>query len=200
MPCTQRRNVLLTPSNYIADNTLAEVPPPYFLQRLYDQDAMLVVIPSRNVPAAYVIARRKQWGPGLTDAAIDSISTQPDTKMCVKYGCVPVCLMYKTGTSWNPDPIIRSLQARDMWAHGGPEKVADMLEAQEAAAKVKQQKETRDDMWNRSGDAWRSYQHRTGQTSIRSRGEIKLKPRKERRPKQTVPSGSTAGLGAAKSA
>jgi len=183
-------------NNYIADNKLAEVPPPYFLQRLYDQDAMLVVIPSRNVPSAYVIARKKQWGPGLTDAAIDGISTQPDTKMCVKYGCVPVCLMYKTGTSWNPDPIIRSLQARDMWAHGGPEKVADLLEAQEAAAKVKQQKATRDDMWNRSGDAWRSYQHRTGQTSIQSRGEIKLKPRKERRPKQTVPSGSTAESGA----
>jgi len=183
-------------SNYIADNAFAEVPPPYFLQRLYDQDAMLVVIPSRNVPSAYVIARKKQWGPGLTEAAIDAVYAKPDTKMCVKYGCVPVCLMYKTGTSWNPDPIIRTLQARDMWAHGGPEKVADLLEEQEAAAKIKTQKEIRDDLWNRSGDAWRSYQHRTGQTSIQSRGEIKLKPRKERRPKQTVPSGSTAESGA----
>jgi len=147
------------------------------------------------VPFAYVVARRRQHSVGLTDKALEGTITQPDTKMCLLHGLVPVCLMYKSGNSWNPDPLIRTLMARDLWAHGGADKTADLLEEQEAAAKAKIQKDIRDDLWNRSGDAWRSYQHRTGQTSIQSKGEIKLKPRKERRTVKTVPSGSTAGLG-----
>lgn len=183
--------------NYIPDNTRMETPPAYFLQRIWDQDAMLVVMPSRQTPFAYVIARRKQFAPGITEAAIDAVYSKPDTKMCILHGCVPVCLMYKTGASWNPDPIIKSLQARDMWAHGGPDKVADMLEAQEEAAKKKQLADIKDDLWNRSGAAWRSYQSRTKQTTNSPYGELrKAKPRTERR-NQTAPStsGSTAGFG-----
>ena len=177
--------------NYIPDNTRMAVPPAYFLQRIWDQDAMLVVLPSRRVPFAYVIARRKQWGPGLTEKAIEGQYTNPDTKMCVLHGCVPVCLMHKTGGGWNPDPIIRSLRDRDMWAHGGPDKVADMLEEQEATEKEHTRQQTRDDLYNRSGDAWRSYQHRTGQSTIRSKATQAATPRKGRRIYSNSPSGST---------
>ena len=182
------------PVNYIPDNTLAEVPPAYFLQRIWDQDAMLVVIPSKKVPGAYVIARRKQYGVGLTEAAIDAQIDQPDTKMCIMNGCVPVCLMYKTGASWDADPIIRSLQARDLWAHGGADKVADMLEADEEAAKAKTAKDIRDDLYARSGDGWRAYQSRTKQTTNTPYGQMqKAQPRKGRRIYSNSPSGSTAG-------
>ena len=186
--------------NFIPENPRMEVPPPYFMQRIWDQDAMLVVLPSRKVPFAYVIARRKQWGPGLTVAAIDEQFANPDTKMCVQHGCVPVCLMYKTGISWNPDPIIKSLQARDLWTHGGqggPDCVADMLDAQDEAAAQKIRDETRDDLWNRSGDAWRSYQHRTGQSSLGNGRTSAPKPRQGRRIFSNSPltSESTAGLG-----
>lgn len=181
--------------NYIADNTRAEIPPPQFLARIWDQDAMLVVLPSRRTPGAYVIARRKQWGPGLTVEAIDAQFPNPDTKMCVLNGCVPVCLMLKTGQSWDADPIIRTLRARDLWAHGGPDKVADLLEAQETAAQMKIDSEIRDDLYNRSGDAWRSYQHRTGQTSLGGGRTAGPKPRQGRRifSNSPLPSGSTAG-------
>ena len=183
-------------TNWITDgNSGAEVPPPYFLQRIWDQDAMLVVMPSRKTPGAYVIARRKQWGPGITEAAIDEQFPNPDTKMCVLHGCVPVCLMFKTGTSWDADPIIRSLQARDLWAHGGPDKVADMLEQQEEDAKAKIAADTRDDIYNRSGDAWRSYQARTGASTIKHNETRKAQPRKGRRIYSNSPSGSTAGSG-----
>ena len=180
--------------NYIPDNTRMAVPPAFFLQRIWDQDALLVVLPSRHVPFAYVIARRKQFGPGLTSAAIETY-TQPDTKMCILHGCVPVCMMYRTGSTWDADPIIRSLKARDLWAHGGADKVADQLDEQDAAEKQKIRDQTRDDLWNRSGDAWRSYQHRTGQSNLGSGRSATPKPRKERRIAQTVPSGSTAGSG-----
>ena len=179
--------------NYIPDSA-AEVPPPYFLSRIWDQDAMLVVIPSRKTPGAYVIARRKQFSKGLTEAAIDAQIDQPDTKMCIMNGCVPVCLMFKTGPSWDADPIIRSLRARDLWAHGGADKVADMLEEDEAAAKAKIAKDIRDDIYNRSGDGWRSYQARTKQTTNTPYGQVQpAQPRKGRRIYSNSPSGSTAG-------
>ncbi len=176
-------------SNYIPDNTRMAVPPPYFLQRLYDFDNMLVLMPSRRVPFAYVIARRRQRTAGLsTKALMDSID-QPDTKMCLKHGCVPVSLMYRTGSTWDIDSVIRTLAARDMWALGGADKVADMLEAQESRAEAANKAAIRDDLWNRSGDGWRTYQHRTGQSTIRSKD---FHPPKGQRTSNSPSSGSTA--------
>ncbi len=164
------------PRNWIRDNGNAEQPPAYFLQRLYDFDAMLVLMPSRNMPGAYVLGRRKQFGPGLTEAAISAVYTKADTVMAVVNGTVPVCMVFKpVKGSWNPDPLIRTLMARDLWAHGGADKVADMLEAQEDAATKATQQAIRDDLYNRSGDAWRSYQARTGQSNIQFHDRFKSK-------------------------
>jgi hypothetical protein len=102
--------------------------------------------------------------------------------------------MYKTGPSWDVDAIIRTLAARDMWAHGGPDKVADMLEAQEAAEKEKIQAATRDDIRNRSFAAWDSYKARTGANNTSRYGGT-LKSRQERRTNQTAPSSSTVTSG-----
>jgi hypothetical protein len=187
------------PRNYIADNSKMPVPPAYFLQRIYDFDAMLVLLPSRVRAGAYVIARKKQFGPGLTEKAIDEVYPNPDTKMCVLNGCVPVCMMFATGLTWDPEVIIRTLAARDIWAHGGPDKVADMLEEQESADAAATREAIRADLYNRSGDAWRSYQSRTGQSSHRfndylspkqpaSTGEVVAPP-------TTTGARSTAGSG-----
>lgn len=159
--------------NFIPDNVKMEVPPKFFLQRVYDFDNWLVIMPSRRIPFAYVIARRRQLSRGLTDKAVEGAIDQPDTKMCLQYGCVPVCLMYKTGPTWNPDAILTKLAARDMWRiadesglranKSRADIIADMLEEQEEKEKEKLRASIRDDLWNRSGDAWRSYQARTGQ-------------------------------------
>jgi hypothetical protein len=177
---------------YIPDNPRMETPPAWFLQQIHDFDAYLVLLPSRLRPFAYVLARRRQLSAGLTDKAVEDSITVSDTKMCLTYGCMPVCLIFKTGPTWDADRIIRSLRARDLWAHGGADRVADMLEAQEDAEREKLRQEIRDDMWNRSGDAWRSYQARTGQ-------RVSLNPtttRTGRRAIPTAPSGSIAGSGA----
>ena len=181
--------------NYIPDNVRMEVPPQFFLQRFYDFDAMLVIMPSRRIPFAYVVARRKQFSKGLTDKAVENAITQPDTVMCFQNGCVPVCLMYKTGATWNPDPVLAKLAARDMWriademgtnGRSRADVIADMLEAQEEADKKKIDAEIRDDIWNRSGDAWRSYQARTGQRNKLST------PQQEQRTEQIAPSTSSS--------
>jgi len=185
--------VALGPNNFILDNVRMEVPPLYVLQRLFDFDNMLVLVPSRNVPFAYVIARRKQFSRGLSDKALEGTIRQPDTLMCLHYGLVPVCLMYKTGPSWDIEEVIRSLAARDMWAHGGPDKVADLLEAQEEAEQARIKKQNRDSIWERSGDGWRSYQARTGASSIKFSDNYKS--RQERRTVETAPSSSTVASG-----
>lgn len=174
---------------FISDNPRMETPPAYFLARLHDYDADLVILPSRQRPFAYVIARRQRFSAGLSDAAIKS-TAQQDTLMCLRYGLVPVCLMFKTGSTWDVDAVLRSLMARDLWAHGGGDKVADMLEAQEEAEQQAVRKQIREDMWHRSGDAWRSYKFRTGQAV-----GMALGAQSGRRIPKQAPSGSTAGSG-----
>ena len=185
--------------NWIADNRNSELPPSYFLQRLYDFDAELVLMPSRERPGAYVLGRRKQWGPGLTEEAIDAVYTKADTKMAIINGTVPVCMVFKpVNGSWSPDPLIRTLMARDMWAHGGADKVADMLEAQEDAERAKVDADIREDMRGCSREAWRSYQARTGQSTIQFKGMYPTKTGKSPQPGSGVRkknSKSTVGLG-----
>jgi hypothetical protein len=185
--------------NWNPDGRTIDAPPSYFLQRLYDFDAELVLMPSRERPGAYVLGRRKQWGPGLTEKAIDSVYTKADTKMAILAGCVPVCMVFKpVSGAWTPDGLIATLAARDIWAHGGAEKVADLLEAQEDAAKEAIRKKTRDDIYERSGDGWRSYQARTGQSSIKFKDNYPTKTQETPAPGSGVRkknSKSTAGLG-----
>lgn len=151
--------------NYLDLNSKMAVPPIYWLQRLFDFDHMLVVFPSFARPYAYVLARRRQLTRGLTDKALDETLTHPDTKAALAHDLVPVSLIFRTGTGWSIDNIIASLKARDIWAHGGADKFADQMDAADTEAKRRQHAAIRDDMWNRSGDAWRSYQARTGQRS-----------------------------------
>jgi hypothetical protein len=84
-------------------------------------------------------------------------------------------VMKPASGSWSPDPLIRTLKARDLWEHGGADKVADMLEAQEDTAKAANAQAIRDDLYNRSGDAWRSYQARTGASNIQFHDRPKSK-------------------------
>ncbi len=148
-------------SIYIPDNKRMPVPPDHFLQSLADYDFDLRLLPSRQTPYAYIVARVMRFS-SWTKAQVDA-QTLPDTKLCMLHGLIPVCLMYQHGSIWNAEAILSKLRARDIWALGGADKVADQLEADEAAEKAKRDAEVRDDMWNRSGDAWRSYQARTGQ-------------------------------------
>lgn len=173
--------------NYIPDNPRMETPPAFWLQRLYDYDADLVVLPSRQRPYAYVLARRCRRP--MTVKALASIYTQDDTRMCMQLGLVPVSLIYRTGVTWSIDNIIASLQARDLWRHGGAEKSADIMDAAEQRVEDRKRADVRDDMWQRSGLGYQLYKRRTGQR-VTSPGMGS-----ERHSPTTGSSGSTAGLG-----
>lgn len=179
--------------NYFEGDGQMPVPPEYFLQRIYDYDALLVLFASMVRPGCYVLARRREHSPGLTSAAL-ALVANPDTRTCMAMGWVPVCVMYQTGLSWDPAPIIAKLMARDLRAHGGADKAADLLEQQEADVETARKKALRDDLWNRSGDGWRTYQARTGASTIQFNGEVKS-PVSEATVSTASTPRSTAGLG-----
>jgi hypothetical protein len=151
---------------FVPDNPRMEVPPAWFLGRLHDYDADLVMLPSRARPFAYVLARRARFSGGLTEKALEKTITQPDTKMCFQYGLVPVCLLYKHGPVWNADTVLNRLAARDTWTQGGGEALANRLESEEAAVVAKRREDKKDELRQQSKSAWRSYQQRTGQRTI----------------------------------
>lgn len=158
--------------NYFEGDGQMPVPPEYFLQRIYDYDALLVIFASVVRPGVYLVARRREKTPGLNSAALASVANE-DTRTCMTMGWIPVCGFTNIGNSWDPSLLIAKLVARDIREHGGAEKVADLLEEQEAAEEKARKDALRKELWDRSGDGWRTYQARTGASSIQFNGEIK---------------------------
>jgi hypothetical protein len=152
--------------NYLDIDQKMAIPPAYWLQRLWDFDSDLVVFPSLQVPFAYVLARKARRTGGLNQSDPHFANALPDTKFCLQRRLLPVSLIYRhNAVSWSIDNILASLRARDIWAAGGADKYADAADAADNRVELGKKEVVRDDMYNRSGDAWRSYQARTGQRS-----------------------------------
>jgi hypothetical protein len=162
--------------NYLdIDNKMA-TPPEYWLQRLWDFDSELVVFPSIQTPFAYVLARKakRTGGMNMHDPAFEKASG--DTKFCLMRRMLPVCLIYRhNSNSWSIDNLLADLRSRDIWAAGGGEAFADRVDKEDADEEKRIKQQIRDDMWNRSGDAWRSYQARTGQRTKTRYGHRSVK-------------------------
>jgi hypothetical protein len=167
------------------------VPPEFWLQRLFDYDAELVVFPSRHVPYAYVLARRRRLRAPAVDKMLENTITQPDTKLCLARGFAPVTVIVRHSQgSWSIDNIIASLQARDIWAHGGGDAFVDKQEAAEEAEDQARRAALRDDLTNRAALAYQLYKRRTGQRISSSGVATKGAPLSTKHP-----SGSTGGSG-----
>lgn len=154
--------------NYLDLNSKMAVPPAYWLARLFDFDADLVVFPSFHMPYAYVLARRARKSRGIDGAkAIVDTCGQPDTVACLQHGLVPVTMILRTGGGWSIDNILESLRRRDLWRFKNSDAAADQLDQRDENEQKRVRQQTRETMWNLSGDAWRSYQARTGASSIK---------------------------------
>lgn len=176
--------------NYINDMPQMAVPPEFWLERLFDYDAELVVFPSRHVPYAYVLARHRRLRAPAVDKMLEQTITQPDTKLCLSRGLAPVTIILRhSQASWSIDNIIASLQARDIWRHGGGDSYADKLEASENEAERVRKADLRDDMMQRADLAYDLYKRRTGQR-VSSPGVATRAPLPTK-----LPSGSTGGSG-----
>lgn len=96
----------------------------------YDPD--LRIFPSQKMPV-YRVARVARNSGGLSAVFFGSIAgLNPDTAVCIKNRLVAVPVtIHRAGAQSSPETIVKKLQDRDVWRHGGWEKVADILDAQD---------------------------------------------------------------------
>lgn len=158
---TDYRNWLIVTNPFLLPK-----PPQWWLKRLHDQDAELVVFPSR-LRASYVLARRRSSSLAMPKSLkfandLERLSKGGDGDVLAARNLVHVENILGGFGNWTDD-IFFQLKQRDIVAAGGAEKFTQRIEASEAAARAKQRKQMLDDIDQRSGDAYRSYQARTGQ-------------------------------------
>lgn len=184
-------------SNWIPDLNRYGLPKPpaWFLQAMWDQDAALVIIPSRQA-RKYILARRRERS--LTIVKInDSLTLSDKTHARAKYldgdmleglklvGVDSLIGQNMHGT-WDPG-ILARLKSRDMWAaEGGVDGYIRKIETEEFDRATKKRAALLDTIEQQAKDSWRSYQARTGQRNHHAKNaKVGNRPR----------SGSIAGSG-----
>lgn len=170
-------------SNWIPDLNPHHLPKPpaWFLKILWDHDAGLVVLPSRQV-RRYVLARRRERSKLVANVlerveqqSGPSLCSGSDAEMLKRYKLVKVdginCVHgnYHAASWMTSTPgLLSDLRSRDMWAAGGFEKYHAQLLADEKQAEDTKRAEMLDSIDHRARDAYRSYQARTGQRNQRA--------------------------------
>lgn len=141
-------------------------PPEWALKALYDFDAQLVIVPSRQ-SKTYLLCRRRLNSAGMGGMVMTT--PRPDTQLLYDHGLVDVAPLKWPGawTTLFMQRLLGELKARDIWTSGGPESFVKIIEDHEATAEIKKRRDMRDEFRHRAGDAWRSLQARTGQRNHR---------------------------------
>ena len=117
-------------SNYIVDLNKFNLagPPAYWLRKLWDFDASLVVVPSRQ-SCVYRLAQRRKLK--LPEHIVnDALFNESDTKMLARYSLVPVTTIIATA-NWSNPFMFQELANRAPWMQGGAEKVINNIEGRE---------------------------------------------------------------------
>ena len=147
--------------NYIPDVNLFNLsgPPQWWLKKLWDFDASLVVVPSKQ-NCLYRLAQRRP--PNLSVRITnDVLFKDSDTRMLASYGLIPVTSILATA-NWSNPFLFQELANRAPHRNGGAEKVTQMLEAQEAEADAKKQAKTDEHLHYLGKDAWKLYLKKLG--------------------------------------
>lgn len=140
--------------NFIPDVNKYKLPAPpkFWLQKLWDFDSSLVVVPSRQ-DFVYRLAQRRKLN--LPDHITnDAFFNQSDTKMLASYSLVPVTTIMPNANWSNPYMFVE-LANRAPWRMGGAEKVIKDIEAREAEEEQARAAETDAHLTELSRDAYR---------------------------------------------
>lgn len=143
-------------------------PPRWFLEEMWKFDACLVIFPSKE-ESVYRLARRVEHGsPLLTVLKIhrgpDQGKMRPDSQMFWKHRLVPV-------TSILPSPfvqwsmvLLKDLAERDIRRQGGYKRVADKLDALDAANDSRWHADVEDGATIRARASWREQKWSRGES------------------------------------
>lgn len=150
--------------NYIVDENRFHLagPPMWWLQKLWDFDSSLVVIPSRQQYVYRLAQRRKlQLPEGIVNEAL---LKENDSRMLASYGLIPVTTILPTA-NWSNPYLFVELANRAPHRLGGADKVNAMLEAQDAQAEIAKQQQTEEHLRYLGKDAWGLYNKKIGTRS-----------------------------------
>lgn len=163
-------------------------PPDWFLKVLWDQDAALVLLPSRQSPK-YILARRRDFSKIMAGIVRTLTSSHRQAKYLdadmlesrnlVKVDAITSIRNNVFDASWmvSSPEIMKDLRDRDMWAAGGADKYIEKIELQEQLERDQQRTKMLDDLDHRARDSWRSYQARTGRRNQHANGAAVQKNR-----------------------
>lgn len=148
-------------TNYIPDQNKFRLagPPSWWLRKLWDFDASLVVVPSRQ-ECVYRLAQRRKLN--LPEHLVnDALFQQSDTQMLASYGLIPVTSILATA-NWSNPYLFVELANRAPHRQGGWEKVIREVEDAEHQEEVKKQEKVEDMKNILAKDGWRLYQQKQG--------------------------------------
>ncbi len=164
-----------TLSNYIPTRNpfSLPVPPSWWLRKMADMDAALVIFPS-VLRRAYILARRRSMSLRMPASLklnndLVKMSAHGDGDVLAAHNVAYVDSLTGWGSVWTEQPL-RDLKSRDMWAAGGAEAYNAQLLATEAKVEKKKRTTLLDDLDHRARDGYRSYKARTGQRNQRGWG------------------------------
>jgi hypothetical protein len=147
--------------NYIPDVNRFKLagPPQFWLRQLWDFDASLVVVPSRQ-GFYYRLAQRRKLR--LPDKIVnEALWKDSDTQMLASYNLVPVTTILATA-NWHNPLMFKELADRAPWRQGGAEAVANRLERWEWEEEQKRARATDEVNTMVSKDAWKLYRKKIG--------------------------------------
>ena len=147
--------------NWIADTNRFKLatPPKWWLKRLWDFDASLVLMPSRQ-KMLYRLTQRHEPDPRIAMVAA-SMWRDSDTQMMSSYQVVPV-LTLLLPVKWDNPMMFHDLSLHAPWRHGGTDKFLAKIEGAEAEAETKRDARVEDMMDERHKDAWKLFRRRQG--------------------------------------
>lgn len=155
-----------TSSNFLvtANPWHLAAPPQWWLQKLFDQDADLVVFPSQH-RMAYILARRRRQSSSYdalvkVDENLLKMSAGLDGDLLTAHNLIYV--RHLIGNTVRRMEIFQWLKDHDVWEAGGGEAAANLIESEEAYREEQKRAKMIEDIDYRAKDAWRSYQARTG--------------------------------------
>jgi hypothetical protein len=139
-------------------------PPDWWLKKLLDTDAELVVFASRVRPA-YVLARRRHFSSAMVEATqmdknLLRMSAGMDGDILADHNLIYV--RHLLGDSVRRFELFQWLKDHDVWEAGGGEAMASRVEGAENLEQERKRKTLLDNLDHRARDAYRSYQARTG--------------------------------------
>ena len=137
-------------------------PPNWFLHQLWDFDASLAIVPSRQ-GFYYRLAQRRPLE--LPEKVVnDVLKEQADTAMLASYGLVPVTTILATA-NWGNPLIFVELARRAPWRMGGAEQYEKAVIGQERQERLDAAIQQDAELTDRAKDGWRYYNKKIGTRS-----------------------------------